>query len=70
MPLKNLISGLGRRGTGQQRDRETERQRDRDTERQTERQRDRETRPNPLRDQGDSRKALPPADLVDLQWFA
>ena len=39
------------------RGRSTERQRDRETER----QRDRESRPNPLKDQGDSRKALGPA---------
>ena len=37
----------------------TERQRDRETER----QRDRESRPNPLKDQGDSSKALRPGDF-------
>ena len=41
------------------RGRSTERQRDRETER----QRDRESRPNPLKDQGDSRKAPRPGDF-------
>ena len=44
------------------RSRSTERQRDRETER----QRDRETRPNPLKDQRDSRKPLRPAKLVEF----
>ena len=59
-PVEDITLRIRATRGDQQRDRETERQRDRETER----QRDRESRPNPLKDQGDSRKAPSPANFA------